>query len=72
MLRNKIALTAAGFVSAWPGGTDRPLTSVLNLSEAGQTRANAVFAPVGSDGTVQLFSQSGTDLVVDVTGWLAA
>jgi hypothetical protein len=31
-----------------------------------------VFAPVGSDGTVQLFSQSGTDLVVDVTGWLAA
>jgi hypothetical protein len=64
--------TAAGFVSAWPGGTDRPLTSVLNLSEAGQTRANAVFAPVGSDGTVQLFSQSGTDLVVDVTGWLAA
>jgi len=64
--------TAAGFVSAWPGGTDRPLTSVLNLTEVGQTRANAVFAPVGADGTVELFSQSGTDLVVDVTGWLAA
>jgi len=64
--------TAAGFVSAWPAGTDRPLTSVLNLSEIGQTRANAVFAPVGSDGSVELFSQSGTDLVVDVTGWLAA
>ncbi|HZX54046.1 MAG TPA: hypothetical protein VFE86_05170, partial [Ilumatobacteraceae bacterium] len=64
--------TAAGFVSAWPGGTDRPLTSVLNLSAVGQTRANAVFAPVGSDGAIELFSQSGTDLVVDVTGWLAA
>jgi len=64
--------TAAGFVSAWPGGTERPLTSVLNLSAVGQTRANAVFAPVGSDGTIELFSQSGTDLVVDVTGWLAA
>jgi hypothetical protein len=63
--------TAPGFVSAWPGGTPRPLTSVLNLSEAGQTRANAVFAPVGADGTVALYSQSGTDLVVDVTGWLS-
>jgi hypothetical protein len=64
--------TAPGYVSAWPGGTQRPLTSVLNLSEAGQTRANAVFAPVGADGTVALYSQSGTDLVVDVTGWLSS
>jgi hypothetical protein len=64
--------TAPGFVSAWPGGAPRPLTSVLNLSEAGQTRANAVFAPVGADGTVALYSQSGTDLVVDVTGWLSS
>jgi hypothetical protein len=63
--------TAPGYVSAWPGGAQRPLTSVLNLSEAGQTRANAVFAPVGADGTVALYSQSGTDLVVDVTGWLS-
>jgi len=64
--------TAAGFVSAWRGGTDRPLTSVLNLSEVGQTRANAVFAPVGADGAIDLFSQNGTDMVVDITGWLAA
>ncbi|MEP7112658.1 MAG: hypothetical protein ABI862_05295, partial [Ilumatobacteraceae bacterium] len=63
--------SAPGYVSAWPGMTPRPFTSVLNLSEAGQTRANAVFAPVGADGSVMLFSQSGTDLVVDVTGWLA-
>ena len=63
--------TAPGFVSAWPGGTPRPTTSVINLSEVGQTRANAVYAPVGADGNIQLFSQSGTDLVVDVTGWLA-
>ncbi|MEY2445337.1 MAG: hypothetical protein QOE00_1917 [Ilumatobacteraceae bacterium] len=63
--------TAAGYVSAWPGGTERPQTSVLNLSDPGQTRANAVFAPVGADGTVALYSQSGTHLVVDVSGWLA-
>jgi len=63
--------TAAGFVSAWAGGTDRPFTSVLNVSAVGQTRANAVFVPVGADGTIDLFSQSGTELVVDVTGWMA-
>ena len=62
--------TAPGFVSAWPGGTPQPSTSVINLSDAGQTRANAVFAPVGADGTIKLYSQSGTDLVVDVAGWL--
>lgn len=62
--------TAPGFVSAWPGGTPQPSTSVINLSDTGQTRANAVFAPVGADGTITLFSQSGTDLVVDVAGWL--
>lgn len=64
--------TAPGYVSAWPGGTPQPTTSVMNLSQAGQTRANAVFAPVGADGTIQLFSQSGADLVADVTGWLAS
>lgn len=64
--------TAPGFVSAWPGGTPQPFTSVLNLSEPGQTRANAVFAPVGADGTIALYSQSGTDLVVDITGWLSS
>lgn len=26
--------------------------------------------PVGSDGTIQIFSQSGADFVADVTGWI--
>jgi hypothetical protein len=42
----------------------------LNLSAAGQTRCNAVLVPVGADGTIQLFSQSGTHFVVDVSGWV--
>jgi hypothetical protein len=61
---------APGFVSAWPGGQARPLTSVLNLTTSGQTRSNAVYVPVGSDGTIQLFTQSGTHLVADINGWL--
>lgn len=73
LILNLTATEAAspGFVSAWPGGEARPLTSVLNLTAAGQTRSNAVFVPVGSDGSIQLFTQSGTHLVVDVTGWIS-
>jgi hypothetical protein len=63
--------TAAGFVSLWPGETPRPLTSMLNLSSGGQTAASAAVVEVGADGTVNLYSQSGAHLVVDVTGWLA-
>lgn len=60
--------TAAGYVSSWPEGT-RPTSSTLNLETAGQTIANQVILPVGADGAVRLFTQSGTHLVIDVTGW---
>ncbi len=61
--------TAPGYVSAWPGKTTQPNASILNLTYTGQTRPNAVLVPVGSDGTVNLFTQSGTHLIVDVNGW---
>ena len=69
--RHRDGGTAAGFVSLWPGETPRPLTSMLNLSSGGQTAASAAVVEVGADGTVNLYSQSGAHLVVDVTGWLA-
>ena len=62
--------TAAGFVTVWPDGT-RPTASNLNLESTGQTRANLVTVPVGADGSVRLFTQSGTHLVADVFGWFA-
>ena len=61
-----------GFITVWPGSTDRPNSSVLNLTYVGQTRPNAVLVPIGADGTVNLFTQSGTHLVVDVAGWFPA
>jgi protocatechuate 3,4-dioxygenase beta subunit len=60
--------TAAGYVTVWPDG-DRPATSNLNVESAGQTVANQVVIPVGTDGAVRLYTQSGSHLVVDVTGW---
>jgi len=60
---------APGFVTVWPAGGARPTVSNLNIGARGQTIPNLVIVPVGTDGNVSLFSQSGTDLVVDITGW---
>ena len=60
--------TAAGYVTAWPDGS-QPSTSNLNIESAGQTIANQVVIPVGSDGSIRLYTQSGTHLVADVIGW---
>ena len=60
--------SAAGFVTVWPCGVDRPLASNLNFV-AGDVRPNGVIAPVGTQGSVCLYSQSEVDLIVDVAGW---
>ncbi len=60
---------APGFVTVWPTGSDRPLASSLNLTAANQTRPNMVIVPLGAGGKVSMFSQAGTHLVADVTGY---
>ena len=59
---------AAGFVTVFPCGSDRPTASSLNFV-AGSTVANAVVVKVGVGGQVCLFTQSATHLVVDVNGY---
>ena len=58
---------ATGFITVHPCG-DRPLASNLNYV-ANQTVANAVIAPVSSDGTVCFYSPVATDVLADVNGW---
>jgi LPXTG-site transpeptidase (sortase) family protein len=60
--------TAPGYWTAWPTGATRPLTSNLNSTAAGQTIANQIVVPVAAGG-IDVFSQSGGHLVVDVTGY---
>jgi uncharacterized protein (DUF1501 family) len=57
-----------GYVSVFPEG-DPPNASSLNIDGPGQTVANHVVCPVGSDGAVRLFTYGVTHLVADVTGW---
>lgn len=60
----------AGFLTAWPAG-DRPLTSVMNSTEAGENIANFLLVPVAADGTFQLYTQNPTHVVVDIMGYMA-
>jgi hypothetical protein len=60
--------TAAGFITVWPCGVSRPLSSNLNFV-AGSVVPNGVVASLGSQGSVCLYSSSETDIIVDVAGW---
>lgn len=64
-----IAAGRPGFVTVWPAGSARPTASNLNLTRAGQVRANQVVVPLGADGAVQVYAQSGAHVAVDVAGW---
>ena len=58
----------AGFFTLWPSGTTRPVVSNLNAEHANQTIANHVTTPV-TDAGFDVYTQSGSDLLADVTGW---
>lgn len=64
---------ALGYLTAFPGATTVPLASNLNWV-AGQTTANRVIVPVGSDGKVDLYlgSAAASDVVVDVVGYYSS
>ena len=64
-----VAPTAQTFITVYPGGSDRPMASNLNVS-AGQVIPNMVLARLGPDGTVMMFNNGGVvDLVADVVGY---
>ena len=60
---------ADGFMTVFPCGT-RPDSSSVNYS-TGQTVANAVITPLSATGTICIYSQNLTDVVVDVNGWFS-
>ena len=60
----------AGYVAGWPTGLPQPLASTVNLTHAGETRANGALLIVGDDGVISYFSQSGTHLLADAFGYL--
>src|SRR4249919_1544997 len=57
------APASAGFVTIYPTGVAVPNASSINVDAVGQTIANLVTVPIGSGGTVDIFSEPTTDLV---------
>jgi hypothetical protein len=60
-----------GFLTMFPAGGARPLTSVINF-RAGQTRANNAILPLSGSGALSIYCQQGggtTHFILDVTGY---
>lgn len=64
--------TGAGYITAYPDGTARPVSSSLDYP-AGHTVANTLVVPVSANGKIDLFNASGTpvDLIADVEGYFS-
>lgn len=61
--------TAASYVTVWPSGTERPVSSNLNFGP-GQTVPNLVLTKIGANGKVSFYNESGqAHLIADVMGW---
>ena len=63
--------TGFGYITVWPCGTPRPLSSNVNYAP-GVTTANLVMPGLGAGGTVCFYSLATTDLIVDVSGYFPA
>lgn len=65
---------AVGFWTVYPTGKPIPVASNLNVDErasmlgVGLTIPNLVTVPVGDDGTISVFAQTGGHLIVDMLG----
>jgi hypothetical protein len=60
-----------GFLTLYPGGSVRPMVSMLNYI-AGQTRANNAIAPLGANGSLTAYIAQGegtAHLIIDVNGY---
>src|SRR5258708_7776267 len=64
--------TALGFISVWPEGATQPVPLVASMNySAGQTIANAVLAPLGTNGGITVYARVGLDRIIDVDGYFA-
>ena len=62
---------SSGYVTVWPCGEPRPNASNVNYRPGGAV-ANVVIVRVGVGGKVCMFTETATQLIVDINGWYAA
>ncbi|MFC1417916.1 hypothetical protein [Streptacidiphilus cavernicola] len=64
---------SSGFLTAYPDGKSLPTASNVNFSK-GQTIANSVIVPVGSDGRIRIYNggKKPVSVVIDAVGYYSA
>ncbi|HAA53482.1 MAG TPA: hypothetical protein DCE42_01930 [Myxococcales bacterium] len=69
---NLVAVSAngPGHISAYPQGTKRPETSVLNYNADGPT-ANGAVLKIGDKGEICVYALTSTHFIMDITGYFA-
>src|SRR5215471_13809976 len=60
-----------GFLIAYPTGQPMPLAATLVWSQ-GSITSNAAIVPGGTSGSVDIYANSATDVVIDINGYYAA
>jgi hypothetical protein len=66
-----VGATGTTFITAWPDGSSRPLTSNLNVN-SNKAIPNMAVVPVGTGGKIDFFNALGSvNLIVDISGYLA-
>ncbi len=63
--------SAAGFFTVWPCGAPMPTASNVNFTP-GSVVANGVVSSLGAGGSVCIYSNQQSDVLVDVLGWFSA
>jgi len=67
---NTVANNRNGFITLYPGGAARPITSNLNYV-AGEIVPNAFTVRLGNDGAFQIYANTNTHFIVDIAGYFA-
>ena len=57
-----------GFLTVYPNGQPLPVASNVNYT-AGADVPNLVVATLGTDGSINIFSEDATHVIVDIFGW---
>ncbi len=63
--------TSPGYFVAYATGQSRPSTSSLNVGRTNGTASNLAIVPLGTDGTITVYSEFGANVIVDVAGWFS-
>ncbi len=60
--------TGNGYLKIWPAGASQPPTSSMNWIK-GEAIPNMAVARLANSGQVAIYTSTGADVIIDVTGW---